>query len=338
MRALIFSLLLFSSLASLSQNAPSQKVYIQSHPSASKVFVNGIEKGNTPLEVQLSFDDEHIIRIVKEGFITEEIHIAILEKKEQVICALKPSKLYPEVVYVQGGEFKMGQSSNRKEDSYPAHEVLISDFYLSKYEITIEQFCDFLNTKNVNRLGIYKGKKMFDFTSAQNLIRYKSTKFVYNESDKNKPITNVTWYGANEYCKFLGGRLPSEAEWEYAAKGGNASSKTQFSGSDLAEQIAWFNLNSNSKLQEVGLKKENEIGLYDMSGNAMEWVNDYYQKSYYKYGPSENPKGPRKTKTNIARGGSFNRGKNLLFNTTRYPLVPLYTNFNLGFRCAFNLK
>jgi formylglycine-generating enzyme required for sulfatase activity len=147
---------------------------------------------------------------------------------------------------------------------------------------------------------------------------------------KMPPVERVSWYDSIEFCNKKsemeglekcysgsgdnikcdftknGYRLPTEAEWEYAARGGNKSRGYKYAGSNNIAEVAWYSSNSNHKTHPVGQKQPNELGIYDMSGNVWEWCNDRYDKNYYKNSPRNNPQGPKSGNSYVLRGGSWN--------------------------------
>lgn len=201
-----------------------------------------------------------------------------------------------EWVKVEGGTFQMG-CQKTEADCYPdeeQHKVSVSTFYISKYEITVEQFRYYCQQT---------GKEMPPAPH-------------FGWEDK-APIVNVTWQQAYDYAKWVGGRLPTEAEWEYAARGGKYSKGYAYSGSDDALEVGWCYENSDKKTHPVGEKKANELGLYDMSGNAWEWCNDNYEIYYYKNSPQKNPQGPATGIGKVNRGGCYNFDYRLMKNSHR---------------------
>jgi formylglycine-generating enzyme required for sulfatase activity len=151
-------------------------------------------------------------------------------------------------------------------------------------------------------------------------------------SDPELPITGISWDQAEAYCKSTGGRLPTEAEWEYAARAGTTG---RFYG--RLDDIAWFGGDTpDSAPQKVALKVPNAFGLYDMLGNVAEWVNDWYDAAYYGISPRDNPQGPSLGGGRVVRGGSFLDGSDLLRVSRRDSRPPSATPANVGFRCVQN--
>ena len=189
-----------------------------------------------------------------------------------------------EMVFVKGGTFTMGATAKQRgdadSDEKPAHRVTISDFYIGKYEVTQAQW-ETVMGKNPSG---YKGN--------------------------NRPVENVSWNDIQEFIEKLNAktgkkfRLPTEAEWEYAARGGNQSKGYKYSGSDNIDEVAWYDDNSSSQTHPVGQKLPNELGLYDMNGNVYEWCSDWY--GGYSRGSQTNPTGPANGSGRVLRGGSWN--------------------------------
>lgn len=236
-----------------------------------------------------------------------------------------------ETVLVKGKIFSMGCDANFcLDDSEPVHNVKLSDFYLSKFEITNAQFAQFLN--KVGNQTYDENIKWYDLHADNSQIVYQSGKYKVLTGYENHPVANVSWYGAEVFALWVGGRLPTEAEWEYAAKGGLFSNHTDYSGSESLDQVGWHAGNSSNKHHPVGSKKPNELGLYDMSGNVQEWCSDWYQSNYYSISPFLNPTGPSSGAEKVVRGGD-SRGDELTAKVhTRYKTDPTYPNMVTGFR------
>lgn len=132
-----------------------------------------------------------------------------------------------------------------------------------------------------------------------------------NNSCNTCPVENVSWNDVQEFLTKLNQRtgkkyrLPTEAEWEYAAGGGKAGKGNEYSGGSKPEDVAWFKATSDDKTHPVGKKKPNELGIYDMSGNVWEWCSDFYDKNYYVSSQQNDPRGPQNTNTHVIRGGSW---------------------------------
>ncbi|MEI8278586.1 MAG: formylglycine-generating enzyme family protein [Bacteroidota bacterium] len=215
-----------------------------------------------------------------------------------------------EMVEVQGGTFLMG-SKEPTDDASPVHTVRLNTFHLGKYEVTQGQW----------RAVMHKN----------------SAHFIHCD---NCPVENVSWNEIQEFIKKLNEqtgqhyRLPTEAEWEYAAKGGNKSQHYKYSGSDDLDAVSWNAMNSNNKPHPVGQKKANELGIYDMTGNVWEWCSDWFDANYYRNTAYENPKGPNSGKAKVLRGGAW--GFKAPYCTTSYRslITPDYQSSLFGFRLA----
>ena len=255
-----------------------------------------------------------------------------------------------QMISVTGGSFEMGCKTGRDDingsacasDEKPLHTVTISSFRMSKYEITNAQYVQFLNAKGVNRNGSFNGVQYIDINDSDIMIIHDGTQFVVRSNSQdlsNYPVIEVTWNGANAYAEWLGGRLPTEAEWEFASRGGISSSDYQFSGSNTVGNIAWYSINSNNSGQSsynsirthlVGTKAANELGFHDMSGNVWEWCQDWYGP--YSSSSQTNPTGPSSGRDRVTRGGSWDdeaRNNRLSF---RNLLDHTSSDKNLGFR------
>jgi len=192
----------------------------------------------------------------------------------------------------------MGDGDNR-------HKVtLTKDYYISKYPITQAQYKAVTGTNP----SYFKGD--------------------------NLPVETISWYDAVAFCEKVGGRLPTEAEWEFAARGGNNSKNYEYSGSNDINQVAWYRNNSGSKTRPVGQKSPNELGIYDMSGNVWEWVNDWYGS--YPNGAVTDPTGPVSGSYRVDRGGSWYNDSQYCRVALRAYRSPSSRNGNLGLRVAFN--
>ncbi|USD64265.1 SUMF1/EgtB/PvdO family nonheme iron enzyme [Vibrio sp. SCSIO 43136] len=206
-------------------------------------------------------------------------------------CATTPphplaEKINQDMVLVEGGQFVMGSDDAiARKAEQPAHSVSVSSFYIAKFEVTQELF-----------EAVMGGSNSFF-------------------PDPNIPVNNLSWQQANYFIDQLNAltgetyRLPTEAEWEFAAKGGNMSLGYTYAGSNDLDAVAWHAGNSNNRAQPVGQKQPNELGLYDMTGNVGEFVIDAYDDTFYRYSPSENPSNAKQEQAGLAhksvRGGSF---------------------------------
>ena len=223
-----------------------------------------------------------------------------------------------EFVLVKGGCFKMGyESGDGEPDEKPAHEVCVADYYLGKSEVTQAQWEKVMKNNPSSR----------------------------PECGTDCPVENISWNMIQEFISTLNGkgaltyRLPTEAEWEYAARAGGKNEK--WAGTSIEADLgafAWLGSNSDSTMHKVGQKKPNGLGLYDMSGNAMEWCQDWYGEEYYSTSPKDNPTGPSAGQKRVLRGGDFGRDPKELRNTHRRKDEPGMTDGNYGFRLVRPVK
>jgi len=237
-----------------------------------------------------------------------------------------------EMVFVPSGTFSMGcpSSTNTCENNVkPAHNVTLDNFYISKYEVTNTTFCDFLNEIG-NQTS--EGELWYNIDNDEGHIVNINGHYKPAIGKENHPVANVTWHGANAYANWIGGRLPTEAEWEYAASGGITDNNAYYSGSKYPNSVAWYSGNQGSGYEAVGLKSANELGIYDMSGNVQEWCSDWYNESYYNISPSNNPEGPNHGSFKITRGGHMESSSTNLKVYKRKYLRPYKGNINTGIR------
>lgn len=251
-------------------------------------------------------------------------------KREEIEYRKKlATTIYPEMVNVRGGTFVMG--STYKEDNNPPHEVTVKDFSISSHEITNHQFAAFIRDFKDKTGNNYQGPPLYYECnwSIEGLYPVKGYEL--------HPAIYITWYGANEYCKWAGGRLPTEEEWEYAARGGLFGNRNNiYSGGISLDSIGWYDANSGGKPQMVGLLKPNELGLYDMSGNVWEWCSTSFYLDANKQKHSEPV--PNSKLYAVVRGGTWSTDRQICRATCSYHIFPDSKHFNNGFRLVKDLR
>lgn len=217
-----------------------------------------------------------------------------------------------DMVYLAAGSFEMGGDAFWSWTEVPIHTVNLSAFRIDKYEVTNAKYSVYLNEAlaaseiEANASSVTKdGKLLMALDASYCQISYSSGVFTVDSGKDNYPVIAVTWYGSKAYAEHYGKRLPTEAEWEYAARGGNQSQGYLYSGSNNVGAVAWYMDNSGGSTHAVASKQANELGIYDMSGNVWEDCNDWYGDDYYSYSPSNNPQGPSTGTYRVARGGTF---------------------------------
>jgi serine/threonine protein kinase len=250
-------------------------------------------------------------------------------------CILKLTSLYisPNLVSIPAGTFQMGNVAGGGDEK-PQHPVTLSTFQLSKTEITNKQFVIFLNALDCTGAGTINDVKVIDLIKNKNIVLENGI-FKTLPENENLPVTGVTWNGASLFCKTFSGRLPTEAEWEYSASGGE---NNIYSGSNDLNEVAWYKDNSSGKLNNVGAKKPNAYGIYDLTGNVSEWCYDFYGKEYYKGSAPLNPMGPEAGNTKVIRGGNFSSSKESLTNKFRSNANVTSSAVGTGFRICIPMK
>ena len=257
----------------------------------------------------------------------EELELSsVVEKESEVSPNLFSKKIgNANTVFVEGGTFVMNSLS-----STSFNKVTLSSFEITKYEITNAEYAQFLTAKGENR--VEGGAKWYQGRD----IEQKGKEFKAKAGRENYPVVYVTWQGARAYSEWAGGRLPTEAEWEYAARGGKKSKGYRYSGSNNIDEVAWYLNNAGSKFHPVGGKKPNELGIYDMSGNVWEWTADLYGS--LPQGSRTNPKGATTGTQRVRRGASAfctPAVNSVLYRSKREPYG---IRHNMGFRVVFDVK
>jgi formylglycine-generating enzyme required for sulfatase activity len=278
------------------------------------------------------------------------------------------------MVLVEGGTYQMGNAgttpSKGDADERPVHSVTVGSFYIAKTELTVKEYKQFINDASGKK--IFSNKREHKMPAAPDSAWYAEhpdTKKFYPlptqpwwDWQDDLPMHHITWYDAVAYCNWLsekeglqkcytensdggidfdasknGYRLPTEAEWEYAARGGNKSGNFAYAGSNNPSAVCWYDDSSKLKgPQKVGTKQANELGIYDMSGNVWEWCSDYYAKDFYAKSPKDNPINQTSTSYRVLRGGSWHYQVEHATVTSRDGPEPAFTNYNYGMRLARN--
>ena len=236
-----------------------------------------------------------------------------------------------EMVYVEGGTFDMGDAVGDLWDACrPVHPVQVSSFYIGKYQVT---------------------QRLWQQVMSNNPAQFKGEK---------RPVETITWWEAKQFIDWLNRmkaikdyltgqgllnaffRLPYEAEWEFAARGGTYSQGYTYCGSDKLKQVGWHGESNSRETQDVGLLLANELGLFDMSGNVWEWCKDKYGWDFYKKckakGMVTDPSGPGKSQHRVVRGGSYLDDADNCHPAYRNGDSPNYQSDHFGFRVCLSLQ
>lgn len=264
-----------------------------------------------------------------------------------------------DMIYVPGGAFSMGNNEGNDHEK-PEHRVYVAGFYMEKYEVTVENFRKFVESTGY-RTDAEKGTGVSYIWSGERWEerlginwRYDATGNIAKGELLNHPVVHVSWNDATAYARWAGKRLPTEAEWEYAARCGNKGYKYSWGNREPGRRSDgnlgfdyWirqfvktrFGIDYDANYNDgylytspVGSYKPNEFGLYDMTGNVREWCADWYDKDYYRNSPERNPAGPSQGKYRILRGSFYCIP--ILESTTRARDLPTTSDNSTGFRCV----
>jgi formylglycine-generating enzyme required for sulfatase activity len=264
------------------------------------------------------YEDEEHPRLVDAELRIKTLEVdvkSIQNEKNTIIQApniIIPKKLEfePELVFVKGGTFMMGSNDGNIYEQ-PIHEVKVDGFYIGKYPVMQKEWKAIMG----NNPSHFKGD--------------------------NLPVESVSWEDTKVFLQKINEktkkkyRLPTEAEWEYAARGGDKSKGFIYSGSNDIEEVAWYEKNADYKTHTVGTKKSNELGIYDMSGNVWEWCEDWYDADYYAKSLKQNPKGADSSSFRVARGGSGACASEVCRVAVRGSVTPEDCFNDLGIRIIF---
>ena len=299
------------------------QVKISTGSAGDDVYVDGKKVGTTPLNATLSFGS-HKVYAMRGSKKSQEktVNITTVVQNENIKLSfggpveftVKGVKF--SMIEVEGGTFTMGATNEQGSDAYSdektTHKVTLDSYYIGQTEVTQALWKAVMGNNPSYRKG------------------------------DNLPVEQVSWNECQEFIKKLNAltgrkfRLPTEAEWEYAARGGNRSRGYKYSGSNNIDEVAWYGGNSGSKTHDVATKKANELGIYDMSGNVWEWCGDWYGS--YSSSPQTNPVGPSSGSARVNRGGSWIGNSGDCRVSFRAPLSPGDSYNNLGLRLVLDEK
>jgi len=309
----------------------------------------------------LEFSLESIMIIIPEWFNSGKLELVVGTDTTNSIYIVKIAGI-PGITMVSlpADSFRMGTivlSDDDLADERPAHTVTLDAFQISATEITNAQYAAYLNqalaageitvTRDsvIGASGEYSGQTYLEFSKGffdqqgrpidtinRCYIKYDYSGFNVESDKENWPVVFVSWYGAYAFAKHYGISLPTEAEWEYAARGGQQFEYGTIDGT-IDNTKANYNYNRHIGYpRNVGIYPENPFGLREMTGNVSEWCNDWYDKNYYSYSPRHNPPGPDYGKEHVTRGCGWNTCSESCRVTNRSPHEPSYRSSYIGFR------
>lgn len=302
-----------SGSVSSSSSSSVVEVTINCNAEAADVYVDNSYCGVSGSSFNLK-TGSHIVQLVADGFedyldnftVTGSSRSFNFNMTKKALQSLED--LMDDMVFVHGGAFTMGSKGLEAEyDEKPAHEVILPSYYISRYEVTQQLWTDVMGGNPSRHAG------------------------------EQRPVESVSWEDCQLFISRLNAltgisfRLPTEAEWEYAARGGNMGQGFTYAGSDGIDDVAWYGA-GEADTHEVGQKQPNELGLYDMSGNVMEWCSDWHGS--YNAGRQKNPTGAQSGEYRVARGGYWESDAKYCTVTYRHPIPPEEVSEFIGLRLA----
>ena len=289
---------------------------IKATPIGSEVYIDNISIGKTPMSFSKLIPGKHKIIIKHEGYYDFESDVDVQDNRTTVIdeklakscdierlgnkITITTKGVSFSLIKVDGGKFQMGGTSEQEKartDEFPVHWVTLSDYFIGETEVTNELWSAIMNS---------------------------TPSIIFSQPEQ--PVNNVTWYDCQKFVNRLSSltglhfTLPTEAQWEFAARGGNKSKNYIYSGSNNLKDVGWFKNNSKSNVKVIKQLKPNELGIYDMSGNVYEWCSDWY--GLYKSEDYVDPKGPESGTQKINRGASAGEKDALARVSSRYTNNP----------------
>jgi formylglycine-generating enzyme required for sulfatase activity/ribosomal protein L12E/L44/L45/RPP1/RPP2 len=297
-------------------------------PSGAVIWLDNSVRGTVDASGELLLNDipagAHPLRATAQGKVDESLNITIAAGAETpvTVALAEAVQVNPQdglkYVWIAPGTFSMGCSpgdADCADSEKPAHPVTLSNaFWIGQTEVTVAAYKRYVQTA--------KGK-----------MPPVAPKPYHGWSTGSLPMVNVVWDEANQYCTWADGRLPTEAEWEYAARGGSPQARY----GDL-KAIAWFKDNAGNRTHEVAAKLPNGLGLYDTLGNVWEWVGDWFDPNYYQSGAAQDPNGPATGQAKVLRGGAWIVDTKLIRVSDRYSYKPDARSEFFGFRCVWQPK
>lgn len=295
-----------------------------------------------------------VLFLVLSGFVSDAFSLQVHVKMEDEFTVYLPIISKPliipqqEMVLIPAGEFQMGCDSEPSgvcnTNAQPKHVVYLDAYDIDKYEVTNAHYVNFLNLKSNNDCGDFL---CVDIDPYENPIDYQNGQYIVKEGFENHPVSWVSWYGARDYCEATNGRLPTEAEWEKAARG--SSDARYYPWGDTHPDCTLLNFGKFQGTWDYCVGQTAPVGSYpagsspyglmDMSGNVREWVSDWYDVDYYKNSSYENPQGADIGLSKVLRGGSWSQ----LWVDVRVSarasmdLDSVFLFGNPGFRCAVSV-
>ncbi|WP_214079823.1 formylglycine-generating enzyme family protein [Mesotoga sp.] len=316
---------------------------VRSDPSGARIFIDEEEVDcRTPCEVTVEVEKayEIVLSLESHGWTTRMVNVPV--KGDPIVLNIEIPAMeipVPPMVLVEKDSFMMGDEFGDMGGAWyrPVHQVTFTyDFYIGKYEVTFDEydaFCSATRRSKPRDSGWGRGTLPVINVSWNDAIAYcnwlSEKEKLPKAYDNNGNLLDKDGKVTTDPSKVVGYRLPTEAEWEYAARGGNKSKGYKYSGSDNVGDVAWYDSNSESKTQEVGKKAPNELGIYDMSGNVWEWCSDWY--GGYSSSAQTNPYN-NSGSFRVFRGGSWRRSAAYARVAFRLYYSPAFTYFDLGFR------